>query len=42
MNKYNFKITSQSKKNRARTGELSLPHGKVQTPALCQTLPMLI
>lgn len=32
MNKYNFEVINQSKKNNARIGELSLPHGKVQTP----------
>ena len=29
---FNFKIHKNSSKSQARAGELTLPHGKVQTP----------
>ena len=33
MTKFSWQITHQSKKNKARTGILTTPHGKINTPA---------
>ena len=33
MNKFNWQIKNKSKLNRARTGIISTPHGKIETPA---------
>ena len=33
MTKFSWKIEYQSKKNKARTGTLTTPHGKINTPA---------
>ena len=33
MTKFSWKIEYQSKKNKARTGTLTTPHGKIDTPA---------
>ena len=33
MTKFSWKIEYQSKKNKARTGRLTTPHGKINTPA---------
>ena len=33
MKKFSWQITHQSKKNKSRTGILTTPHGKINTPA---------